>query len=104
MDTPIATRQLLYVSPQGEHRNVTLSVGMPHEHPDGGWACPVALDGFFADLNEIRGEDAWQALTAAIAFLAQLLTGLVERRGGSLRYPGDESTEVDLSRLFVGGA
>lgn len=104
MDAPIASRRLLYISPAGEHRDITLSIGIPHLHPDGDWACPVALDGFFADINEIRGIDSWQALTAAIAFLAQLLQGLIAKRGGSLRYFCDKNEEVDLSRLFVGGA
>jgi hypothetical protein len=104
MGAPIATRQLLYISPKGERLELTLAVGMPHPHPDGDWACPVALDGLWADLNEIRGVDSWQALTGAIAFLAQLLSGMISKRGGELRYPEDENAEVDVSRLFVGGA
>lgn len=104
MDAPIATRQMLYISPHGENRGITLSIGAPHVSADGDWACPVALDGFIADINDIHGIDSWQAVTAAIAFLKELLEGLMAKHGGTLRYVGDEEAEIDLSRLFAGGA
>lgn len=104
MDSEVASRRMMYISPDGERTAVTLRVGTPRAHPDGGWGCPVEIESWFVDLRDIRGVDSWQALTAGIAFLSRLLQGALVKRGGTLRYLDDEDAIVDLTKLFVGGA
>ena len=100
----IASREMTHISPEGVRTRIVLRIGLPRVGPEGDWGCPVEIEGWFGDLREIRGADSWQALTAAIAFLSQLLQDALVRRGGTLRYPDDEDATVDLNKLFVGGA
>ena len=96
MNAPIATRKMLYISPNGEREGITLSIGAPHLSVDGDWACAVALDGFIADLNEIRGIDSWQAVELGMHHIAVMTKHYYElgwrfywERGGEEAKPSE---------------
>jgi hypothetical protein len=95
---------MIHISPSGERTYITLRIGTPQIKTEDDWGCPVEVEGWFADLRDIRGIDSWQALTGGVAFLSQLLHGVLAHRGGTLRDFDDEDEKVDLTKLFVGGA
>lgn len=58
---------------------IQLSVGRPYwTEPGVEAACPVAINGYFGRLADIRGIDPMSAVALAIRFLETMLEGLPE--------------------------
>jgi hypothetical protein len=77
---------------------LTIAIGAPYEHPEGGWACPSSMHGVWGDFAHMRGVDSWQALTLAYGLIAKMLIHFVNE-GGRLRWP-DTGTPITPEELF----
>ena len=69
----IAKTEFLMITPQGDRRKVTLTIGKPYKTKGHG-ACPVGMKGLYPKVRDICGDDTWQALALAIQFVRSTLT------------------------------
>jgi len=76
-------------------------IGKPFEGEDGIWASPVAAEGLFGRLTDIRGSGSLQALCLAISLARKLLEDFIGR-GGKVLHPQDrvEWSREDLAPIF----
>lgn len=79
--------------PDGRDVPFSIVVDAPQESADG-WTCAVALRGLEAPYAPIAGEDALQALTLGLRFLALQLRAMVAK-GGALRDADGEPWPID---------
>jgi hypothetical protein len=87
MSQDIASLELDACWPDGRRDRIRVSVGAPYRDPvPGAWRCPVRLDGLYAELRPIAGEDSLQALTLALGLIHRLLSDVTER-GARLMHP-----------------
>ena len=98
MSEIVATSTLDCVNSLGEHQQVIVEIGRPYRAPEGEWACPVAMRGFYNSLPDVHGEDSLQALCLAVSLVRMLLAGFVEG-GGRIFFPNSDS-EYDLDATF----
>ncbi|MCM3869802.1 MAG: hypothetical protein ND895_03745 [Pyrinomonadaceae bacterium] len=98
MSEIVATTILDCVNSLGERQQVTVEIGRPFEAPEGEWACPVAMRGFYNSLADVRGADSLQALCLAASLVRQLLTAFLED-GGKIFFHNSES-KYDLDSIF----
>lgn len=88
--TPVAQRVLiLHDRAAGKSGEIRIAIGQPYwieQHVEA--ACPVAIDGCFGRLADIRGIDPISALSLALKFIDELLKGLPETQ--TLSWPDGE--------------
>jgi hypothetical protein len=65
----VGVSDLVFISPDGAKRSVTLRVGIPYRVAEAEWACPGELRGFEPRHADVRGGDSMQALCLAIALI-----------------------------------
>lgn len=95
--------QFLCVHPDGERVEVVVAIGHPYPTSEGGWACPVEIDGLHGDLADIHGMDSLQALCLAIRLVGERLAAFVAE-GGRILHPSTGETIALESYFSVGGA
>ena len=98
MNTPLASRSLVAVKPNGERIAVELAIGHPYELTPEEWAISVSMRGIRARLGDIHGIDAWQVIQLAYSFIGQLMEQFVEE-GGRLYWP-ETDEPIELHELF----
>ena len=106
MNQDIARTELDVLWPDGRRVRVTIAVGQPYRDDLlRAWRCPVRLDGMFARLADIAGEDSLQALLLALRLAHQQLA-YAEAKGAKLLFPGEEPDDpasgFDLESYFGG--
>ena len=100
MKSPLASRPILAVKPNGERLAVVLTIGHPYEVTPEEWAISVAMSGLHGRLGDLHGIDAWQVVLLAYRFVAQLLGHFVNE-GGKLYWPETEEP-MELEALLPG--
>ncbi len=84
MQNVIAKLELICFKPSGEKFPVTIELGKPYWIRDGKGAdyarCPLALNGLEKE-HDVAGEDAFQALALALAYVRQALHHVVQDGG-----------------------
>jgi hypothetical protein len=101
MNSPLASRSIVAVSPNGDRLTVVLTIGQPYQVTQEEWAIPVSMTGLHDGLRDIHGIDAWQVIQLAYRFIIQLLGYFVED-GGKLYWAETEEPLVlqDLVESF----
>jgi hypothetical protein len=89
----------LGVTSGGERIEVVVAIGHPYPTSEGGWACPVEVDGLHGDLAEIHGVDSLQALCLAIRLVGERLAAFVAD-GGRILHPSTGES-VALESYFI---
>jgi hypothetical protein len=97
----IAQRDLVAVKSTREEHVIEVRVGKPYQCATGEWACPVALNGLYANLRDQHGDDSFQALMLAQRLARNLLNGFIEDGGELLDASG--GSRIDVERLFGTG-
>ena len=87
---PVATLELIEVSPDGERKPVRVQIGQPHFDERGSWACPVVVTSISNKVREIQGEDSMQALCLGMQFVRSMLQSILER-GSRLQHADAEA-------------
>ncbi|HMD67544.1 MAG TPA: hypothetical protein VKF42_01610 [Chitinivibrionales bacterium] len=101
MKNPVTSLHLLAEQKSGVKTPVDIKIGHPYEieTPDGKKhsACSIDIEGLFASLPDIQGEDSFQALSLAIRFVEQQLLYFM-RKGGLLYY--EDGSPFDIKPYF----
>lgn len=91
----VAERKLIMRGKDREEREIHIKIGRPYEVSKGEAACPLAIDGLYGRLPDIRGVDTFQALGLAMKFV-QLTLKAWEKKGAVFlisedgkEYPGN---------------
>lgn len=85
MEEPIASTEIVYVSPAGREVLTEIQVGLPHEEGDTSWACEVEIPNVERS-RKIHGADSLHALLLALGFLSDRLEYLSEH-GATFLWP-----------------
>lgn len=103
MDDPVATLQLVEVSPNGQRVPAKVQIGKPFREANGSWACPILIATGDERIRHIRGEDSMQALSLAVRFVGGTLQSARDR-GGRLPCQGEGSEDGDFPlNAYFGG-
>lgn len=95
MNEPIASTNLVFVTPEGKHLPVTISIGRPHLEDDGLWSCPISMRGLYQKLSPMKSDDSLHALCLGIFLIRNLLTGFVEDGGRILTEKAGEELPIE---------
>jgi len=99
MNEPIAKLELILLKPSGKKLPIIIQIGRPYEITDGKGddfaRCPVSINGLYKKPHDVAGEDTFQALTLAIAFVRDTLKYFVDD-GGKI-FLKDGITEFEFS-------
>jgi hypothetical protein len=95
---PVATLELIQVSPDGERKPVRVQIGQPQFDERGSWACPVIITSVSDKVREIHGDDSMQALCLGIQFVRSMLQSALD--GGSRLLHADEDTDFHPEVYF----
>ena len=102
MNETIAKLDLILVKNSGEKLPVSIEIGRPYEIQDGKGAdfakCPVSMRGLHKNISDIAGEDTFQALTLAIAFVRTMLKYFNDDGGKILL--NDGKSEFEFGSFF----
>ena len=102
MKETISHLDLILLKPSGEKLPVSIEIKRPYEIKDGKGAdfarCPVSMRGLHENLSDIAGENTFQALTLAIAFVRTMLKHFIDD-GGKI-YLNDGKSEFDFGPYF----
>lgn len=98
---PIAERSIWVKPAAGPRRAVTIRIGKPYQVGRADWACPVALVGLHAKLDDVHGADSFQALMLAQNLARTMLGYFIEDGGAVLSGRAGKPTTFDS--LFVAG-
>ena len=102
MQEIIAKLDLVFKKTSGEKFPVSVEINKPYEIIDaenGNYAaCSVAMRGLYSNLQDMRGEDEFQALLLALGLVQRLMTDFL-KKGGKIYYP-DEDSEFDPDIYF----
>ena len=93
--------ELVCIRPNGERVAVTLAIGHPAPTPEGDWACPVTIGGLHEGLAGIRGQDSFQSICLAIAFVRSRLASFVANGGRVILPATGEDFPIDEYFGFV---
>lgn len=92
MSEPIAKQDLIFEKSSGEKFPVSIQIGTPYEIKDGKGAdfarCPVFIKGLDKKPHDVAGDNTFQALTLAIAYVRNMLKYFVEDGGKIYLYDG----------------
>ena len=92
---PIASLQMVRLSPSGERVPVRVDIGKPLYDERGSWACPIVLTSIDGKIREIHGEDSMQALCLGVRFIHSMLQSELNR-GQRLLQTGEGTEDVDF--------
>lgn len=102
MNEPIAKLDLILLKPSGEKLPISIQIGTPYEIKDEKGAdfarCSVSINGLYKKPHDVAGEDTFQALTLAIAFIQDTLKSFVDD-GGRIFFE-DGKTEFEFRPYF----
>jgi hypothetical protein len=96
---PIATLELVELTPGGERRAIRVEVGRPRIDPGGSWVCPVLITAIDAKVRDIHGADSMQALCLALGFAHRILQSVLDR-GSRLVDGSEEEGDFPLAAYF----
>ena len=72
MNDPVASLDVVAVTPEGKQLTLEVRIGRPRPL-EGGYACPVAIAPLYGELAEIRGVDSFHALWLACSLVLIVL-------------------------------
>ena len=87
--------ELILVRPNGERLAVTVAIGHPFPTSAQDWACPVSFAPLHEGTTAIHGQDSFQAICLAIAFVKDLLTSFLADGGQILYAATGEQFPID---------
>ena len=98
IDDPIAAQRLVLIGADGR-TPISVRVGRPYA-ADGGFRCPVQIEGLEPRYADIAGETSLQALCLALRLVRDRLEDQLAK-GKSLSYPADggEEASIDEAQL-----
>jgi len=77
----IASADFLFVTPDGDRREVTLRVAKPYEVSSIEWACPSEIQGHEPRYSDAHGGSSLQALCLAIALVRSRVENFISKGG-----------------------
>lgn len=92
MKEPSVFCRLIAIDGTGKEFELKIGLGLPYAISEREWACPITMEGLHANLPDIHGVDAWQALQFAYWVLIQTLDYFV-KDGGNL-FARNERTPI----------
>lgn len=100
MKDPVASLQVVAVTPEAKQLTICVRIGRPRQHDDGTWACAVEMAPIYGELADIKGVDSFHALWLACSLVLKLL-GHFKSQGGKLfdEQGGEFPVEAYLSGL-----
>ena len=99
MKYPIAAKDLIGYRADGERFPLKLRIGRPYRLEQYEWAVPVGLEGLYASLPDIHGEDSFEALSLSFALVHKLLTEFLEQGGRLYEMDGETPFEVGFPQV-----
>jgi hypothetical protein len=98
---PVASLDVVAVTPEGKQVPIKVRIGRPEE-VEGGFACAVEISPIYGELAGIRGVDSFHALWLACSLVLKLL-GHFKAAGGKLLDPGGDEFPIEGYLSGLGG-
>lgn len=101
MKTVVAKLDLVAELPSGQRQLTVITLYLPNENgcPEKGCAtCQLSIEGALSVDQKVHGEDGFQALSMALAYVRFCLIGFIQ--DGGVWYFLDGETEFELSDYF----
>lgn len=107
MNNEIVRQNLSLIQSNGERMPIEIIIGAPYSHPDDHspdiicWHCPVQIPGLQDKMMEIGGDDAFEAIVAAIMFVKRAL--IRAKRNGCRIVFVDSGEDYPIEEIFGTG-
>lgn len=90
MKDPVASLEVVAVTPDGKRLNVTATIHEPFRDANGSWVSQVQVAPLHAQVVDVRGVDSFHAVWLACSLILKLLEHLKSGGGQLLNADGTE--------------